>query len=110
MERIIVLLDIFFDCDGKTDDLLALIKEMLSGDELVVQKLGKKGRHKVLNDINLIEFIKSYKLSSFESRAMLESTLSERSSLMPSIFSARQASSSFSPSLTFDIVSVSRVQ
>ena len=60
--------DIFFDCEKKTDELLELIKEMLSADELIVQKLGKKGRHKVMKDINLIEFIKQYRLSSYESR------------------------------------------
>lgn len=67
--------DIFFDAADKTDELLALIKEMLSGDELIVQKLGKKGRHKVLKDINLIEFIKSYKLTSYESRVRLSLVL-----------------------------------
>ena len=44
---------------------------MLSKDELIVQKLGKKGRHKVLKDINLIEFIKEYSVSSFEERVKL---------------------------------------
>ncbi len=63
--------DIFFDCEGKTDSVLALIQEMLSADELIVQKLGKKGRHKVMKDINLIDFIKSYRVGSLENRVKL---------------------------------------
>ncbi len=63
--------DIFFDCEKDTDKLLSLIKEMLSADELIVQKLGKKGRHKVLKDINLIEFIKDYKIGSLGDRIKL---------------------------------------
>ena len=63
--------DIFFDCDGKTEPLLELIRNILSADELIVQKLGKKGRHKVLKDINLIEFVKEYKVSSYDDRVKL---------------------------------------
>ncbi|MBR3817333.1 MAG: TIGR03936 family radical SAM-associated protein [Clostridia bacterium] len=63
--------DIFFDCERKTDSVLALIEEMLSADELIVQKLGKKGRHKVMKDINLIDFIKSYRVGSLENRVKL---------------------------------------
>ena len=63
--------DIFFDCDKKSDEAVSLIKDMLSKEELIVQKLGKKGRHKVLKDINLIEFIKSYSVSSFGERVKL---------------------------------------
>ncbi|MBR6567376.1 MAG: TIGR03936 family radical SAM-associated protein [Clostridia bacterium] len=60
--------DIFFDCEGNSDKIVGLINGMLSQDELIVQKLGKKGRHKVLKDINLIEFIKDYSVSSFGER------------------------------------------
>lgn len=63
--------DIFFDCGDNSDETVALIDDMLSKDELIVQKLGKKGRHKVLKDINLSEFIKSYSLSSFGERVKL---------------------------------------
>ena len=67
--------DIFFDCDKKSDKLMKLIEEMLSGEELIVQKLGKKGRHKVLKDINLIEFIKEYKTGKLDERVKLTVTL-----------------------------------
>ena len=36
-----------------------------------MQKLGKKGRHKVLKDINLIEFVKQYKTGKMENRVKL---------------------------------------
>ncbi len=55
--------DIFFDCEKDTEAVARLIKQSLEGNELIVQKLGKKGRHKVLKDINLIEFVKSYDIS-----------------------------------------------
>lgn len=38
------------------------IREMLSGEELVVQKLGKKGHKKVYKDIDLLPHIKKYSL------------------------------------------------
>ena len=67
--------DILFDCDNKANEVKALVEDMLSQDELIVQKLGKKGRHKVLKDINLIEFIKSYSVSSMGERVKLTITL-----------------------------------
>lgn len=67
--------DILFDCDGKAAEVKKLVEDMLSQDELIVQKLGKKGRHKVLKDINLIEFIKDYKVSSSGERVKLNLTL-----------------------------------
>ena len=67
--------DLLFDCDKKADEIKSLIEDMLSKDELIVQKLGKKGRHKVLKDINLIEFIKEYKVSAMGERVKLTITL-----------------------------------
>lgn len=63
--------DILFDCNNKAEEVKLLIEDMLSKDELIVQKLGKKGRHKVLKDINLIEFIKSYGVSAMGERVKL---------------------------------------
>ncbi len=63
--------DIFFDCEKNPEKLISLIEEKLSAEELIVQKLGKKGRNKVLKDINLIEFIKSYKVSCDANRVKL---------------------------------------
>ena len=67
--------DILFDCENRANEVKTLIEDMLSQDELIVQKLGKKGRHKVLKDINLIEFIKQYKVSSSGERVKLTITL-----------------------------------
>jgi hypothetical protein len=67
--------DILFDCEKDCGSLRALIVSMLSADELIVQKLGKKGRHKVLKDINLIEFIGDYKVSSMGDRVKVTLTL-----------------------------------
>lgn len=63
--------DILFDCENKADEVKQLIEEMLTRDELIVQKLGKKGRHKVLKDINLIEFIKQYNVTTNGERVKL---------------------------------------
>ena len=63
--------DVLFDCGKRAAEVKALIEDMLSKDELIVQKLGKKGRHKVLKDINLIEFIKSYSVSAMGERVKL---------------------------------------
>lgn len=63
--------DIFFDCENNAEELVMLINEMLSCDELIVQKLGKKGRHKVLKDINLMEFVKSFNISYYDKRVRL---------------------------------------
>ena len=45
---------------------------MLSKEEIIVQKLGKKGRRKVLKDINLAEFIKDYSITKTENGVTVE--------------------------------------
>ncbi len=67
--------DIFFDCEGKADEVYNLINGMLSEDELIVQKLGKKSGRKVLKDINFIEYIKSYSVAKFGERIKINVVL-----------------------------------
>lgn len=54
--------DIAFYTGDSADSLEKRIKTMLSGTELVVQKLGKKGHRKVYKDIDLLPHIKDYEL------------------------------------------------
>lgn len=63
--------DIIFECENKAQEVKNVIEEMLQRQELIVQKLGKKGRHKVLKDINLIEFIKQYNVKTNGDRVKL---------------------------------------
>ena len=67
--------DILFDTEGGAEALAEKIKDLLSQDTLIVQKLGKKGRHKVLKDIDLIEFIIDYKIGVMGDRVKLSVTL-----------------------------------
>lgn len=67
--------DILFDADKNAERLAEVVKKMLSQDSLIVQKLGKKGRHKVLKDIDLIEHIKSFKVGIMGERVKLTVTL-----------------------------------
>ncbi len=67
--------DIFFDCEGKASEISELISDMLSKDELIVQKLGKKSGRKVLKDINFIEYIKSSSVAQFGERVKLNIVL-----------------------------------
>ena len=67
--------DILFDADKKAEALAGVIKDMLSQDSLIVQKLGKKGRHKVLKDIDLMEHIKEYSVGVMGERVKLSVTL-----------------------------------
>ncbi|MBE6773151.1 MAG: DUF2344 domain-containing protein [Ruminococcaceae bacterium] len=62
--------DLLFDCDN-TEKLISSIEQMLSGEELIVQKMGKQGRKKVLKDINLLEFLHSYEISHSSNRVKL---------------------------------------
>ena len=62
--------DLLFDCED-ANKLKSLIEEMLSKDEIIVQKLGKQGRKKVLKDINLMEHLKETKLTSTNNRVKL---------------------------------------
>lgn len=64
----------FFDI-GDSASFIELVNEMLSGSELIVQKLGKKGRKKVLKDIDLLASIKSYALKDGEGGVVLEVVL-----------------------------------
>ena len=72
--------DIFFDCEGKAAEISALITDMLSKDELIVQKLGKKSGRKVLKDINFIEYIKSSSVAQFGERLKVNIVLPAGSS------------------------------
>lgn len=67
--------DILFDCEENGEKTANIIKEMLSQKELIVQKLGKQGRHKVLKDINLTEHIKSFEIGVLGERVKLSVTL-----------------------------------
>ena len=67
--------DILFDTDKNAEALAGVIKDMLSQDSLIVQKLGKKGRHKVLKDIDLMEHIKEYSVGVMGERVKLSVTL-----------------------------------
>ena len=62
--------DLLFDTED-ADKLKALIESMLSAESLIVQKLGKQGRKKVLKDINLLEYLNSYSLTSNGNRVKL---------------------------------------
>ena len=62
--------DLLFDCEN-AESLVALIEDMLSKDELIVQKMGKQGRRKVLKDINLLEFLNSHSISYSANRVKL---------------------------------------
>ncbi len=97
--------DIFFDCEKDADDLCDKIKGMLSSDELIVQKLGKKGRHKVLKDINLIEHLKSFSVGVMGQRVKLTVVFPAGSvtNINPSLLSDEIAKR-FCPEVTLSIV------
>ena len=97
--------DILFDCDKDSDSLISLIEQMLSADELIVQKLGKKGRHKVLKDINLIEFVEQYKTGKLDNRVKLTVVLPAGSTknINPSLL-ADEVQKRFSCDVSYSIV------
>lgn len=75
-------------CEIKNpDEFCKKVSSMLSADELIVQKLGKKGRRKVFKDINLIEFLKEFSLSSQGETVVLSVTLpaGSKSNVNPSL-------------------------
>lgn len=51
--------DIAFTGAQNAEELKRLIDDSLTASEFIVEKMGKKGRHKELKQINLIEHIKS---------------------------------------------------
>lgn len=61
----------FFDVSD-ADAFISFLEDMLSREEIIVQKLGKKGRRKILKDINLSEFIKEYSIRKNENGASVE--------------------------------------
>ena len=54
--------DIAFYTAESAEQIEERIKTMLSGKELIVQKLGKKGHKKVYKDIDLLPHVKSYEI------------------------------------------------
>ncbi len=63
--------EIIFTAKETPDELCERIKAMFSADELIVQKLGKKGHKKVYKDVDLLPHIKSYSLSASEETVVL---------------------------------------
>ena len=51
--------DITFSLANDTERLKKFIEDTLLSDEIIVEKLGKKGRQKVMKEINLKEYISS---------------------------------------------------
>lgn len=64
----------FYDVENKVE-FSKYTKNLLSQDELIVGKLSKKGRRKVIKEINLIDFIKSYNIEEFDEGVKLSVTL-----------------------------------
>lgn len=54
--------DIAFYTAESTEQISERIETMLSGKELIVQKLGKKGHRKVFKDIDLLPHVKAYEI------------------------------------------------
>lgn len=67
--------DITFSDLKDSEKLLELIKSLLNSEELVVQKLGKKGRKKVLKDIDLMPYIKYYDVNEENGEILLRLVL-----------------------------------
>lgn len=65
-------------CD--VENFVYSTKAMLDAPELIVEKMGKKGRKKVVKQVNLIEHIKSYEITSSEKGVKITTTLSAGSS------------------------------
>lgn len=54
--------EISFFVSESEEELEGRITNMLEGEELIVQKLGKKGHKKVYKDIDLLPYVTSYKI------------------------------------------------
>jgi radical SAM-linked protein len=65
---------------GDVDNFVYSAKALLDCDELIVEKLGKKGRKKVVKQVNLIEHIKSQKITSSEKQVKIMVQISAGSS------------------------------
>lgn len=62
--------EIEFFCDNPKD-FSASLNDILSGDELIVKKMGKSGRKKVEKEINLLENIDSFSCTFTDKSAVL---------------------------------------
>lgn len=83
--------DFYLEFKEVTDKekLLKIINEALSANEFIVEKLGKKGRQKVMKQINLKEHIKHYYVKTGENSVIVNLILPAGSTtnINPSLFS-----------------------
>lgn len=61
--------------NSPSPDFLNTADEKLSSDEIIVEKKGKKGRHKIVKEVNIKEHIKSFELSEDGENVILNITL-----------------------------------
>ena len=64
-----------FSSDGQAEQFCDETQKLLGGEELIAQKTGKKGHRKVLKEVNLIEQIFDWSVTSDGSCAKLSLTL-----------------------------------
>lgn len=64
-----------FEDEMQAESFLKTSEKLLSGEEIIAEKSGKKGRRKVMKQINLVDYIYDAKLSSAQSVVNLQAVL-----------------------------------
>lgn len=97
--------DIVFSGAENPDEVKNAIETALSQEEFIVEKMGKKGRHKELKQINLIEHMKNYEVKTENALVICTIVLHAGGStnVNPSLFSDK-INESFGGELTVDII------
>lgn len=75
IEKSMYFLKIIFDSEKNACDFCEKAREAVNGEELIAEKLGKKGHRKVMKQINLIDFIYDARFTSTDNSVSMQTTL-----------------------------------
>ena len=78
----------FHSSESEVEKLKKSIEEILSGEELLAEKLAKKGKKKIMKQINLIEYLGERNIEVLNNDVILNITMSAgiKKSLNPTLF------------------------
>ena len=76
IEKAQYFVKIIFDSEADAELFCKKAEELLNGDEIFAEKMGKKGHRKVMKQVNLIEFIYETKITSTGNAVNVQCVLS----------------------------------
>lgn len=75
IEKAQYFVKVIFESKADADSFCAKAEELLGGEEILAEKMGKKGHRKVMKQVNLIEYIYDTKITSTDNAVNMQCVL-----------------------------------